>query len=185
MRVGRRGVFATAFGLAMGMSIVLSACGGNNGANSSSLHAATSSSTTSTTLDPNSAAVLKAYRAEWAAFEHALASANAYDSELPATMVNPQLQHVRASLLGDQNPGIVGRGTFALHPKITSITATTATVIDCTYSSSKLVYAKTGNPVPPVTSPEHDGVQATLVLSGSTWKVSKQDVTDGTCASGS
>jgi hypothetical protein len=129
--------------------------------------------------------VLKAYRAEWAAFEHALASANAYDSELPATMVNPQLQHVRASLLGDQNAGIVGRGTFALHPKITSITATTATVIDCSYSSSKLVYAKTGEPVPPLTSPEHDGVQATLVLSGSTWKVSKQVVTDGSCASGS
>jgi hypothetical protein len=39
--------------------------------------------------------------------------------------------------------------------------------------------------VPPVTPPENDGVSATLVLSGSTWKVSKQTVTDGTCAPGS
>ena len=80
---------------------------------------------------------------------------------------------------------MVGRGTTTLHPKITALSATTATVVDCAYSTAELIYATTGKPVPPVTPPENDGVRATLVLSGSTWKVSKQTVTDGTCAPGS
>jgi hypothetical protein len=72
-----------------------------------------------------------------------------------------------------------------LHPKITALTATTATVVDCAYSTSELVYASTGKPVPPITPPENDGVQSNLVLTGSTWKVAKQNVTDGKCAPGS
>jgi hypothetical protein len=129
--------------------------------------------------------VLRAYRAEWAAYDQALATANAYDTSLTSTMINPLLQQVRATLLGDQAAQIVGRGGVQLHPKVSSITATTATVVDCVYSKSELVYAKTGKPVPPVTPPEHDGVQATLVLTAGTWKVSQQSVKEGTCSAGS
>jgi hypothetical protein len=129
--------------------------------------------------------VLQAYRAGWVAYDQALATANAYDPSLAATMVDPLLQKVRANLLGDRNDGIVGRGNVELHPKITSLTSTTATVVDCTYSSSELVYATTGKPVPPVTPPENDGVRSILVLSGSTWKVSQQSVTEGQCPAGS
>jgi len=141
--------------------------------------------TPTTTTDPAGTAALEAYRAGWAAFEHALTDANPEDPELMATMVAPQLTGVRANLLADQQQGMEGRGTFTLHPKIASLTATTATVVDCAYSTSVLVYAKTGKPVPPITPPENDGVQATLALTGSTWKVSKQTVTDGKCAPGS
>jgi hypothetical protein len=129
--------------------------------------------------------VLAAYRAGWAAFEHALADANAQDPELSATMVAPQLTGVRANLVADQQQGMVGKGTFTLHPKITSLSATTATVVDCAYSTSVLVYAKSGKPVPPITPPENDGVQSELVLTGGAWKVYKQTVTDGKCAAGS
>jgi len=100
-------------------------------------------------------------------------------------MVDPQLTGVKANLLSDQQQGIVGRGTFTLHPKVTLLSANTASVIDCAYSTAVLVYAKTGKQVPPVTQPENDGVTSTLVLSGGTWKVSKQTVTDGICAPGS
>jgi len=100
-------------------------------------------------------------------------------------MVDPQLQGVKANLYADQRQGIVGRGTFALHPKIESISATTATVVDCAYSTAALVYQSTGKPVPPVTPPENDGVSSTLVLTGGTWKVYRQTVTDGKCVSGS
>lgn len=65
-----------------------------------------------------------------------------------------------------------------MHPKTTALSATTATVVDCAYSTSGLVYANSGKPVAPVTRAENDGVQATLVLTGGTWKVSKQNVTD-------
>ena len=129
--------------------------------------------------------MLAAYRAAWSAFDSAASDANPEDPALAATMVDPQLQSVKANLLADQRQGIVGRGNFALHPKITALSATSATVADCVYSTAVLVYKATGKQVPPVTPPENDGVTATLVLSGGSWKVSKQTVTDGKCAPGS
>ncbi|MHB1986675.1 MAG: hypothetical protein ACYCSF_01620 [Acidimicrobiales bacterium] len=129
--------------------------------------------------------MLAAYRASWHAFEGAAADANPEDPALASTMVDPQLQSVKANLLADQRQGIVGRGTFTLHPKVVVIAATTATVVDCAYSTAVLVYAATGKPVPPVTPPENDGVRSTLLLTGGIWKVYKQTVTDGSCAPGS
>lgn len=164
--------------------VVLTVAAGCGGSASGDRGIGGSTTTTPTTLGPTAAAVLSAYRAEWAAFEHAAATSNIFDPMLPATMVDPQLQEVRRNLAGDKVNGIVGRGTFTLHPRITSLTSTMATVVDCAYSTSELVYADSGKPVPPSTPPEYDGVKATLVLVGSTWKVSQQVVTDGSCSSG-
>ena len=144
----------------------------------------TTIATTTTTTNPQEAAVLAAYRAGWAAFEHAGLTSNIFDPMLPATMVNPLLQQVRRNLAGDQVNGIVARGTFVLHPHLQSMTTTSAIVVDCAYSTAILVYAKTGQPVPPVTKPEYDGVKASLVLVGSDWKVSQQSLTEGQCAPG-
>ena len=170
----------------------MASCGGNAASDTShptttraKPTTTTSVPVTSTTLAPTSTAVLQAYRAGWAAFEQALADANPSDPELAATMVEPQLRSVRANLFADKKAGMVARGTTTLHPKITALSATTATVVDCVYSEAELLYAATGKPVPPVTPPEYDGVRATLVLSRSTWKVSKQTVTEGICAPGS
>ncbi len=167
-------------------ALLLAACGGGPASSTATtVRAKAAKSTPSSTTDPATAAVLAAYRAGWRAFEQALATANPADPALAATMVDPQLQGVKANLLADQRQGMVGRGTFTLHPKIVSISATTATVVDCAYSTAALVYVSTGKPVPPVTPPENDGVHATLVLAGGTWKIAKQTVTDGKCAPGS
>ena len=99
-------------------------------------------------------------------------------------MVDPQLQGVKANLLADQRQGIVGRGTFVLHPKVIAMSATSATVVDCAHSTAALIYASTGKPVPPVTPPENDGVHSMLVRTGGAWKVYKQTVTDGKCTAG-
>ena len=179
----------TAVVLAIGL--LATSCGG-----SASRHQATSpfasrprvsipGSSSPTSIDPTSAAVLAAYRASSAAFEQALATANAADPALAATMVDPQLQSVKANLLADQRQGIVGRGTVTLHPKVVAISGSTATVVDCVYSTSELVYEGTGKPVPPVTPPENDGIRATLDLTGGAWKLAKQTVTEGSCAPGS
>jgi hypothetical protein len=192
MQFGRRGIRSASIAATLSLSLALSACastpsGAPSTTGTKAPIASTSipATTTTTTLAPTSAAVLSAYRAGWAAFEHALTTANPSDPELAATMVDPQLLSVKANLFADKRAGMVARGTFTLHPKITALSATTATVVDCAYSTAELIYATTGKPVPPVTPPENDGVRATLVLSGSTWKVSKQTVTDGTCAPGS
>jgi len=193
MRQGRRVGGATVVA-ALVCVCALAGCGGSHDTadahnTTSSAAAATTTSTgkssTSTTTISSASAVLAAYRAGWAAFEHALADANPDDPELPATMVDPQLQQVKGNLLADQEQGVVGRGTFTLHPKVTALSATSATVVDCAYSTAALVYKASGEPVPPVTPPESDGVTSTLVVTGGTWKVSKQIVTDGKCAPGS
>ena len=170
-------------------SLLLAACGagsGNASHPSSSVPRRTSATKATSTSDGGTdAAVLAAYRASSAAFEQALATANPADPALAATMIDPQLQSVKANLLADQRQGIVGRGTVTLHPKVIAISGSTATVVDCVYSTSELVYEATGKPVPPVTPPENDGVRATLDLTGGAWKLAKQTVTEGSCAPGS
>lgn len=187
MQVGRRGTRAAALIGMASLSLLVSACGGSNSAAPLTTRANSTTTTrlpATTTNDPTTAAVVAAYRASWSAFEHAAADANPEDPKLAATMVDPQLTGVKANLLADQQQGIVGRGTFTLHPKITALSATSATVVDCAYSTAVLVYAKTGKQVPPISQPENDGVTSTLVLTSGTWKVAKQTVTDGKCAPG-
>jgi hypothetical protein len=184
MQVGRRGTRATALVGIASLSLLASACGGSNSAAPPTIRA-NSATTTSAPTDPTTTAVLQAYRAASNAFVHALATANPNDPALAATMVDPELVSIRANLVGDRQKGIVGRGAVTLHPKLTSLSPTTATVVDCIYSASELVYQATGKPVPPVTPPENDGVNATLVLTGGTWKLSEQTVTEGKCAAGS
>jgi hypothetical protein len=169
--------------------VFLAACGGGGSAATSTTDRPTSASsisaTSTSTAAPATAAVLAAYRAASSAFVQALTTADPNYPALAATMVDPELQSVRANLLADQRQGIVGRGSVTLHPKVASVSATSATVLDCAYSASELVYAASGKPVPPVTPPENDGVRATLILTGGTWKLSKQTVTEGKCARGS
>lgn len=186
MRIGRRAGGATVIAALVGLCL-LAGCSSPHTSADAGAHSTSTSSITSTsasTPTPTATAVLIAYRASWSAFEQALADANPNAPALAATMVDPQLQGVKANLLSDQIHGMIGRGTFTLHPRITSLTATTATVVDCAYSTAELVYKTTGKPVPPITPPENDGVTSTLVLTGGVWKVYKQTVTDGSCAPG-
>jgi hypothetical protein len=189
MRVSWRVDQATIVGVVVSMSLALSACGSSHGAvpPATSIKSTTSStlpSLTSTTIPSADAAILSAYRAGWTAFEEAEADANPLDPMLAATMVNPLLHQVEGSLVADNQEGIVARGLITLHPLLASATATSAIVLDCTYSASFLVYKKTGKQVPPITGAEHVGVKATLVLDGSTWKVKRQDLTEGSCPAG-
>lgn len=149
-----------------------------------SSHSANGSDRSITTTNSQEAAVLAAYRAEQAAFEQALQQGNPNLPALDQTMTGAQLVSIRRTLVTDQVNGIVGRGSVQLYPKLVSVNDGQAVVHDCLFSSLELVYAATGKPVPPVTPPEHDGVQATLVQVSESWKVSDQHVTDGRCPAG-
>ncbi|HZT67401.1 MAG TPA: hypothetical protein VFA11_16550 [Acidimicrobiales bacterium] len=141
--------------------------------------------TTTTTTDPRATAVLSAYRAAQAAFNQALAQADPAWPALAQTMTGEELQSVRRILVADQMNGIVGRGDVQLYPRLVSISGDNAVVHDCLYSSSELVYAKTGKPVPPVTPPEHDGVTAEVQqVAPEVWKVATVKVTEGSCPPG-
>lgn len=126
--------------------------------------------------------VLSAYRASWAAFEQASANADPSFPGLSATMINPQLATVQQKLTANQSAGIVGQGNVELYPYISSIGETQATVKDCVYSKSILIYKATGQPVPPITQPQHDAVVSTLTeVSQGIWKVMDQTVTPKEC----
>ncbi len=167
--------------VALSVAAICSGCGGSDPAGSGS----TSSTSVSTTTNPQTAAVVAAYRAEQAAFQGALRQANPTFPALAQTMTGNQITSVRRALVADQTSGIVGRGTAQLNPKVVSINGNQAIVHDCLFSSIELVYTATGKPVPPATSAEHDGVMATLVqVSPGMWKVSDQNVTEGSCPAG-
>ncbi|MGH9043311.1 MAG: hypothetical protein ACRDVP_00420, partial [Acidimicrobiales bacterium] len=130
MRFGRRGVGAiVALGL-VGPGLVLSGCGTSDGPAAAKATTTSTARSATPTTDSEGNAVLAAYRASWSAFEQALATANPNDPSLTATMVNPQLEGVKANLVADQRQGVVGRGTTTLHPTVVSISTTRATVVD-------------------------------------------------------
>lgn len=85
-------------------------------------------------------------------------------------MVDPQLQAVKANILVYQRQGIAGEGGPTLHPKVGSLSSVTARVVDCAYSTNKLVYAATGKALLPETPPEHDRIAVTRVLADGTVK---------------
>lgn len=164
----------------LAVGALLASCGGSPSAGG---HQPDQSSTT--TAKSQSAAVLSAYRAEQSAFEQALQEGDPNLPALAQTMTGAQLVSVRRALVTDHLDGIVGRGNVHLHPKLVSVTGNEATVQDCLFSALELVYASTGKPVPPVTPPENDGVQATLTqVTPGTWKVSYQHTTEGSCPVG-
>ena len=192
-RTRRLSLYAIALGITTA-SLGLAACGSPTAsppsttstpqATTSTSATAPTSPTATTAPSAEVAAVLGAYRAGWAAYLHAGATANPADPELQATMVNPLLHQVIGNLVTDNMEGIIGKGSIALHPHVKSIDGSAATVLDCAFSSSFQIYKKTGKQVPPATKPEHDAVKATLILDGSTWKVKSQQITEGSCPAG-
>ena len=150
-----------------------------------SSHPRSAAPTTTTTTDPQAAAVLSAYRASQTAFNDAVAKADPLWPALTVTMTGEELQSVRRSLVADQMNGIVGRGSVQVFPKLASINGSTAVIHDCVFSSSELLYVKSGKPVPPATPPEHDAVTATVLqVSPGVWKVSSEQITEGSCPPG-
>ncbi len=164
----------------LGVTTLAASCGGSP---SAAGHHTDQSSTTN--ASSQAATILSAYRAEQAAFEQAVHNADPTLPALAQTMTGAQLDSVRRALIADKANGIVGRGTVQLHPKVSYVHGTQALVLDCAFDSSKLVYAATGKPVPPVTPPEKVGVRSQLTeVSPGVWKVSDQHTSGGSCPSG-
>ena len=164
----------------LGVAALAASCGGSP---PSAGHHTDQSSTTNASSQV--AAVLSAYRAGWRAFEQAVDNSDPTLPALAQTMTGAQLNSVERSLVADKTNGIVGRGNVQLHPKVSYVHGTQALVLDCAFDSSKLVYAATGKPVPPVTPPEKVAVRSQLTeVSRGVWKVSDQHTSGGSCPPG-
>lgn len=133
------------------------------------------------------ATIITAYNGGWAAFVQAAQTSNADDPALAATMVDPLLSATRQNLATHKTQGIVDRGDIRTQPHVDTMTASSAVVLDCSYSSLIQVYAATGDPVPGQpggTAPEYNGVSTTMVFTAQGWKASDSTVQLGSCPPG-
>jgi hypothetical protein len=127
---------------------------------------------TTTTVDATKAAILAAYRAEWADF---LAVAETFpvqplDPRLAAHASGKQLTHIQQFLTALSLKSHFGEGTVDLSPSVTSVTADTAIVTDCFFDHTVEADGRTRTPVEqPDTG--HTLGQATLKLTGAGWQV--------------
>jgi hypothetical protein len=151
---------------------------------SSTLARTTTSTSSAPPTSSASTAVLASYRASWSAFEHALADANPSNPGLVATMVDPQLEGVKATCwptsAKESSSGAPSRCTKDRR----------AEDHDGNGGRLRLQHLRAGlcqyrQACPSYHATENDGVESSLALTCSTWKVAKQNVTDGTCAPGS
>lgn len=118
------------------------------------------------------AAVIEAYRLamdEFVAVGKDL-NAKATDPRLAQHRTGTALLAVQQSLATDKSRGYVYRGTLTVHPTITDLRATTATLVDCNQDRLEVVEASTGRVITPAGT---QGYAATveMIHEGGVWKV--------------
>lgn len=104
---------------------------------------------TTTTLDPTKAAILTAYRAEWADYT-AIAEAypvNPFNPRLPMHATGKELSAARDALAQLNVHDHYNVGLTDLAPIVTSISGNSAVIMDCIFDHSYEVDAQTRKPV--------------------------------------
>lgn len=94
----------------------------------------------------------------------------------------PALLTITDNLSADKNQGIVGRGAPALHPVVTSATASTVAISDCLDDRTWIeVQASSGKPVNDIPG-GFRATTATVTDQSGTWKVTQINTgAEGTC----
>jgi len=168
-----------------GVAAVASACStatpstGTSSAASTPAAANTSPSATSSTP---SAEALAAYRAMWSDVAEASNTADYQAAYLPNHLAGQALLTVTDNMAVEKGRGIVAHGAPVLHPVVTTATATSVTVSDCTDGRAWLqVYASTDKPIDDIPG-GFRATTATVSKEDGTWKVTEiNSGADGTC----
>ena len=146
---------------------------------------AAASTTPSTTASTPSAQALTAYRAMWNEVAEASNTSDYQAAYLNDHLSGKALLTITNNLAAENKQGIVAHGAPALHPVVTSATATSAAISDCLDDRAWLqVYASTGKPVDDIPG-GFRSTTSTVVDIGGTWKVTQLDTgAEGTCKLG-
>ncbi len=128
--------------------------------------------------------MVAAWEAAQVAFHDAALTADPSFPALAATMVDPQLGGAESALRGMRARGEVARGPdFYGSPRVSTVTATGATVVSCVHGEEIVIFPRNGRPVPGVLGqPDYELVTSTMVPTSSGWKVADQTVRVGACA---
>lgn len=155
-------------------SLCLAACGGSGA----------STSTTAST-SPTTGAIVKAWFAAQRAFDAAAMTSDAHSSMLAATMISPQLDHVRENLESFASKGYGARGpTYFGKPRVQVQRASQADVVACVHGEEIEIDMKTGKPVSGVLGQSaYELVNSVMRRTPSGWKLANQKVVVGGCSS--
>jgi hypothetical protein len=127
---------------------------------------------------------VSAWFAAQKAFGDAALTSNANSPGLAATMVSPQLDHVRENLEQFRTEGYGARGrTYYGKPKVQKQLANQAQVVSCVHGEEIEFDTKTGQPVPGVLGKSaYELVQSVMRRTPAGWKLANQTVVVDKCA---
>jgi hypothetical protein len=153
-------------------SLCLAACGGSE---------ASTSTTASTT--PTTKAIISAWFAAQRAFDAAAMTSDAQSPRLAATMISPQLDHVRENLESFASLGYAARGTPHYgSPTIRSQGAVRADVASCVRDEEIEFVEQTGKPAPGVLGRvAYEQISSVMRKTSDGWKLADQTVEADGC----
>lgn len=154
-------------------SLCLAACGGSG-----------ASTTTTASTSPTTGAIAKAWFAAQRAFDTAAMTSDAQSPMLAATMISPQLDHVRENLASFASRGYGARGpTYFGKPRVRDQHASQANVVACVHGEEIEIDMRTGKPVPGVLGKSaYELVNSVMRRTPSGWKLANQTVVVGGCS---
>ena len=154
-------------------SVCLAACGGSGAA----------TSTTATTR-PTTKAILTAWFAAQKAFDFAALTSDSNSPKLAATMISPQLDHVRKNLAAFASRGYGARGpTYYGNPRVQDQSVGRAEVVSCVHGEEIEIDAKTDEPVSGALGQSaYELVKSMMRRTPTGWKLANQTVAVGGCS---
>ena len=177
--------------VALGCSLLLTACGLGNrasdqmkGRQTRAAHAASPSGPTGAWLEgQTSKQVVAAWTAAERSFETAALAADPSEPALVDTTVSPQLETSQAVLQSMRAAGEIARGPTTFGPAVVLVTsARLATVTACGHDAEIVVSARSGQPVAGMPGQvDYVYFTSTMELTSSGWKLADQSVGVGAC----
>jgi hypothetical protein len=170
--VGKPGAPVTLAAL-IALAFAVAACGDSDDGGEAGGESSTADDPTTTSEDPREALeadVVAAYEASWTDFIKA-GDPPSPDAEFLADHMAGDALEVSRNLLHQlQAEGVVLRGTYQFHARVTELAGDRAVVEDCGLDEMEVVSPASGEVVEPHDD-ERDGVVAELTLEGGSWKV--------------
>lgn len=152
---------------------------------------ASATATATPTPDPTAAAVIYGYDQAQATWVAAGANPSVEDAGLTQWYAGTAYSQVIGRLGAMVYIGVVLKGSYQPHPRVTVIEGTTATVHDCGYDTTYYVDKTTGatpspQPFGGTVAPAWDSVTATMTQDKSgTWQLTNEQEEMGACTPGS
>jgi hypothetical protein len=168
--VGKPGAPLTLVALTA-LAFAVASCGGDDDGGESA--EPPTADETATTDDPQAgreADIVAAYEASWTDFIRAGDPPSPDAGFLADHMAGDALEVSRNLLHQLKAEGVVLRGTYQFHPRVTELAGDRAVVEDCGLDQMEVVSPASGEVVEPHDD-KRDGVVAELTLEGGSWKV--------------